>query len=343
MFDNILRKLRELERGVKVPVSIPLDDNGHCERRCPSDECSTEFKIHFDDWKDKVRDAVVYCPICRHEAPSDSWNTSEQQEHFNQVAVAHLMKEVNRAFAADSRRFNASQPRNGFIRMSMSYRPGPPVLVLPLDGAEALRQQFTCELCGCRYSSVGAAFFCPACGHNSATSTFSAAVVAVRTSVANLARIKAAVCDAAGEDAATDAVRQILENGLVKLVASFQRLAEALFDKLPNAAAHPPRKNLFQNLADSSAHWRAATGKGYEDLLGANEQQELSVFFQQRHLLAHKEGMVDAEYLRKSGDSTYRIGQKLQVKEAAVLRLADICEQLAGSLRRLVESFNPIA
>jgi hypothetical protein len=218
---------------------------------------------------------------------------------------------MGEGLAADSRRFNGSQPRSGFIRMSMSYRPGPPVLVLPLEAAAALRQQFDCEACGCRYSSVGAAFFCPACGHNSVTSTFAAMVQAVRKSVEHLGRIEEVLCAAESQDAATDAVRQILENGLVKLVAAFQRLAEVLFAKLPNTSAHRPRKNLFQNLPESSAHWRSATGKGYEDVLPVADYRELLVFFQQRHLLAHKEGLVDDDYVRKSGDTTYKAGQKL--------------------------------
>lgn len=56
------------------------------------------------------------------------------------------------------------------------------------------------------------------------------------------------------------------------------------------------------------------------------------MFFQQRHLLAHKEGLVDEEYLTKSGDTAYRVGQKLQIKEPSVLRLADLVERLAASL-----------
>jgi hypothetical protein len=67
-----------------------------------------------------------------------------------------------------------------------------------------------------------------------------------------------------GRDAAADTVRQILENGLVKLVASFQQYAEAVFLSRPNASSFPIRKNLFQNLGESSDRWRDATGNGIE-------------------------------------------------------------------------------
>ena len=332
MFDKLLREMKKLEGGVQVPIQIRLDDNGQLDRQCPSDECGAEFKVLLDDWKDKVRDEAVYCPICRHEAKATEWNTPQQQEYIRTAGLAYLQKVVHGALSEDSRRFNAMQPRGGFIQLSLSYRPSPPVIIIPPTAADCLRQHFVCESCGCRYSSLGAAFFCPACGHNSASTTFAKAVATVRASVAALGAIKAAVKDAADEDVATDTARQILENGLVKLVASFQRYAEATFHRLPNAGNFKVRKNLFQNLGEASTLWRSATGKEFEDLLGPSDLAALGVFFQQRHLLAHREGIVDQDYIAKAQDMTYRVGQKLIIKESSVSRLADLVEQLASKL-----------
>lgn len=332
MFDDLLRQLKKLERGVRVPIQIPLDEKGHMDRRCPCDECGSEFKVLFEDWREKVRDEVVYCPICRFEAASTEWSTEAQQEHIRRVALAHLKRVVNQAMTRDARAFNARQPRGGLIRMSMSVKPGHVPILIPPQAAEAMRQEFVCEPCGCRYSSLGAAFFCPACGHNSARSTFSAAVQTVRATVTNLAGIRAAVAAAADADAAENTVRQLLENGLVKLVAAFQRFAEAAFHALPTAAGVHARKNLFQNLTESTAVWRTATGRGYEDVLDPAEMADLHLYFQQRHLLAHREGLVDPDYISKSGDRSYAVGQRLVVKDPAVLRLAALVERLAVGL-----------
>jgi uncharacterized Zn finger protein (UPF0148 family) len=280
-----------------------------------------------------VNDEAAYCPICRHEAKSTEWNTRGQKEYIRKASLAHLQKVLQGALRDDSHRFNAGQPRGGFIQLSMSYRPGSTVIAVPPSAADCLRQHFTCEACGCRYSSVGAAFFCPACGHNSATTTFASAIQTVRASVAGLGAIRDAVKAVANEDVATDTVRQILENGLVKIVASFQRYAEAVFHKLSTAANFKIRKNLFQNLNESSALWRSATGIGYEDLLDSLEMAELSVFFQQRHVLAHREGIVDQDYIDKSRDSSYKVGQKVIIKEHAVDRLADLVSHLAAGLQ----------
>lgn len=336
MFDKLLRELKKLEGGVRVPIQVHLDDDGQIDRQCPSDSCQADFRVVFEDWKAKVRDEGAFCPICHHESKATDWNTPAQREYIRKASLAHLQKVVQTALREDSRCFNARQPQGGFISLSLSYRPGSPIIAVPPDAAERLRQHFVCEACGCRYSSVGAAFFCPACGHNSASTTFTKAVEAVRVSLGTLDAIRDAIRARAGDDAATDAARQILENGLVKLVSSFQRFAEATFQHAPNAGSVKVRKNLFQNLAESSAVWRSTTGKGYENLLDAAAFGDLGVFFQQRHLLAHREGIVDQEYIDKAQDQSYKVGQKLIVREAAVLRLAELVERLASQLKALV-------
>jgi len=335
MFDESKRMARRLQRGVQVPVQVSLDEKGYFDRQCPSDECRAGFKVLFADWKEKVRNDVVYCPVCRRESPATEWNTPRQRDYSKNAGMAHVQGTVGDALRRDAERFNRQQPKGGFTPMSMSYMPWPRPILVPPEAAEAMRQDFTCEACGCRYSSVGAAFFCPACGHNSARSTFTAAVQTVRASVATIPVIRQALTEAADLDTAADTVRQVLENGLVKLVASFQRFAEAVFLALPNASSFPVRRNLFQNLAESSQRWREATGKGYEDLVAADELRELRVYFQQRHLLAHREGMVDQDYIDRSKDHSYSAGQRLVVKESAVLRLADLVDKLGAAVRTL--------
>jgi hypothetical protein len=45
---------------------------------------------------------------------------------------------------------------------------------------------------------------------------------------------------------------------------------------------------------------------------------------------------VDQDYLNKTGDHTYAVGQRLVVREADVVCLADLVAQLASGLRSLV-------
>lgn len=335
MFDDVMRKLRQLERGVQVPINLELDDNGYLDRVCPSDDCGTNFKVKFEDWRNIVRDEEVFCPLCRHDTKSTEWNTPEQAEYIQQAATVYVQKELGQAFRSDAQRFNRSQNRDSFIKMSMSYKPGHIPVPVPANAADIMTQEFTCDQCNCRYSSIGAAFFCPSCGHNSVLNTFANSVETVRKTLAAISSIRAALIESADENVAEDSIRHICENGLVKIVSSFQRYAEACFHKLPNAGSFTVRRNLFQNLRESDAIWRDATGTGYTDLLDANEYDTLSLYFQQRHVLSHLDGIVDQQYIDRSNDRRFDLSQRLIVTDANVADLAAVIDKLAAGLLRL--------
>ncbi len=333
MFDDVLREARRLESGVLISNRLPLDDNGYLDRLCPNIQCQATFKVRFEDWRDKVCDEVVYCPLCRSESESSNWNTADQQAYIEQVCFQYLEKSLGKAFEQSVRQFNRSQRSDGLIQMSMSYRPGASPILIPIAASEIMRQQTTCEKCGCRYSSIGAAFFCPACGHNSASSTFDAAVVTVRETIHVIPAIRQLLMESSGEDSAANAIRQILENALVKLVSSFERFTEAHFDSLPNRNQFNPRRSVFQTLSEASGLWLKAIGHGYEDMLTAPDYSNLNCYFQQRHLLVHKEAMVDRVYLDKTSDRRYAVGQRLVIREEAVLELANLVSKLAQEIR----------
>ena len=85
---------------------------------------------------------------------------------------------------ADMRRmardFNRNAPKDGFIRLSMTYEPSQPKTVVPLEAAELMRQRYACESCGRQYAAIGAAFFCPSCGHNSARTALAGTLSTIR-------------------------------------------------------------------------------------------------------------------------------------------------------------------
>lgn len=335
MFDKLLRDLKQLEQGMKISVDLPHDDEGYLDRHCSVEACRAEFKVLSEDWKEKIKDEQVFCPICRFEAPATEWNTEDQVEYAKRVAIAHVQKTIHTALAEDAQRFNRDQ-RPGFIQLSMSVGPAPHSIVVPTDAAKVMRQKFVCEVCGCRYASIGAAFFCPACGHNSAVSMFDQTIETVRRVVSLTTSIRETLATAFDEDLAQNSVRHMLEDSLGRLVSAFQQFSDILFEKLPNVASVKRRKNVFQNLAESSALWKSAIGKGYDDMLSSSELQEMESLFQKRHLIAHRNGLVDQEYIDKSGDKSYTIGQRLVINESAVLRLAELVLKLASELRRFV-------
>jgi DNA-binding IclR family transcriptional regulator len=53
-------------------------------------------------------------------------------------------------------------------------------------------------------------------------------------------------------------------------------------------------------------------------------------------MLGHKDGLVDAEYVAKSGDPRYRVGQRLVIGRSSVKPVSDLVERLAAELTALV-------
>lgn len=311
-----------------MQVNIPLDDDGYLDRECPNDACVAPFKIFADDWTEKVRDEEVFCPVCGHRGTSDQWLTKEQVEHCESSLMAEVMPMIDKDMKHMTRNVNRGIPRGGLISLSMSYKPSHPVTIVPLSAAELMQQRYTCESCACRYAAIGTAFFCPSCGHNSARTAFKDTVTTIR----KLPEVRRALEAGLDRDSAANAYRLILEENMCKMVASFQRFAEASFDALPHSGDFTPRRNLFQNLKESSDLWEQAIGIRYDAMLEDCSWNELQRYFQQRHLLAHKDGLIDEEYLSKTHDRQCQAGQRLVILERDVLRFTELIEELAVAL-----------
>lgn len=331
MFSGVLRELSRLRRQ-KIQIVIPPDKEGFLDRRCPCEKCHGRFKVLQEDWDAKVQGKVMYCPACRHEAPADDWTTPEQIEYAKAEGTKILMRRIGQAVREDGRRLERSQPRKSFIRFSLDWR-DEPIFIPPLAFEEML-QRVTCESCKCRYASTGFVFFCPACGHGSIGATFFDTIKSIRQTMASIPTIRAAVTEACGRDAAENTIRDMIEDRVGKLVGSFQPFAEWAYRRLPSANPSPPH-NAFQRLGHGSGLFKAACGEGYEDFISAKDLADLGIYFQQRHLLAHRAGIVDQDYIDRSGDSSYAIGQRIVVKSDVVLKMADIINALAVELRKL--------
>lgn len=326
MFDETTRVTKKLgETGLQV--GIPMDSDGYLDRECPAAECKFEFKVHGDDWKDKVADEHVHCPFCGHVTDSGQWFTQDQLEILREGARAQLSALIGGALRKDTESWNRKQPRNSFIRITMQMKEGPEHVLVPPEAADPMRLKITCSECSCRYAVVGTAYFCPACGHNSADRMFTQSMQGIGSVMDALGHIRAAIAD---KDVAETTVRQAVEAGLQNTVTSYQRYAETLYARFP--AAPRARRNAFQNLADGSTLWHGVTGKQYADYLTVTEMSNLIRLLQQRHLLAHTDGIVDQDYIVRSGDNSYTANQRIVVRDSSVRELLAILQKLSHGM-----------
>lgn len=307
-----------------ISVEIPLDDQGFLDRQCHGDACGRYFKVLHSDWETSDATSVT-CPFCGYVDEPGNFTTEEQQEYLQQVAMS-IAQEMLTGFA---RSVNRRQSRNSMFSINVQTKFSDiPVPVSP-DAVESMRLQIQCDSCGCTYAVIGSGFFCPLCGKNSARHTFRQSLVRARNAVEVARELGARTDD---RDAAAEARRDALENQINNLVTAFQRFGEAIYPELPNYSS-PPSRNLFQRLAQASTKWKEAGGRSFEDMLTPSEWSELLKYFQQRHLLSHQDGFVDADYVAKSGDSGYREGQRLVITESQVLRMAELVEKLAAGMQ----------
>lgn len=329
MFDETLRELRRLERGLQISVSIPTDSEGYLDRECPSSVCGFQFKVCDEDWDNIVRDEEVFCPFCCYVANSDQWLTQEQLDYIQEVGAVALERRIARSLKSDATRWNRRQSKNDFIRITMKVDSRPIPFWVPPNVAKHMRIKISCQQCGCRYAVIGAAFFCPACGHNSAELMFAQSLDVIRKSLDGLSAVYSSISD---RDNAENLSRSLKEYGLLQLVMAFQCYVEALYGRIPDTPK--PRRNAFQNISEGNLLWYTATDKKYEDYLEDSELAMLIRIFQQRHLLAHNQGLVDQDYINRSGDTRYQPGQRLVIHKSAVRKGIEIVDKLVKGMER---------
>lgn len=320
MFESILEELERMNGKMEYRMDVLPDAAGYYDKECPNEDCLSKFKVNAEDWRNLFSDEAVYCPFCGHFAPARSWRTTEQIEQAKEQAFQQVKARIGQALDRDCREFNRHQ-RKGFITMSMKFSGTTYAPNLPAAALEEMEQRITCENCGARYAVIGSAFYCPCCGHNSAKQTFFNTIEKVKAKINNLERVRLSISQFSKDEAARTC-NSLIETSVPDLVVALQRLCECVYPQLPNAVK--TKKNVFQRLDDGNKLWHDATGQGYSDWITDEEYALLKKCFQRRHVLQHKDGIVDQEYIDKSGDTSYLVGQHLIINKAEIIVYADI-------------------
>lgn len=331
MFGDLIKELENL-KSISVPVEA--DQDGYIDKQCPSESCEFIFKVNEDDWSENFQDEAVYCPLCRHEAPSDKWFTTEQIEHAKSEAFEVVQGKVNKALNSGARKFNQSQPRKSFIKMSMKVTgPRHRTYAIPAKAAQEMALKIECEACESKFSVIGSAYFCPCCGHNSVVQMFSDSLRKIRAKKEASEVLRASLESQLSKDEAELTCRSLIETCVIDAVVAFQKYCEGMYEPFGKT-----KMNVFQRLDDGSKLWKDLLGEGYSDWLSDDEMNELKVLFNKRHLLSHNEGIVDQKYLDKSGDTNYINGQRVVISNNDINTAVDLIDKLATNIKLKVNT-----
>lgn len=332
MFENLLKEIERLN-GQSVSIPIEADEKGYIDKQCPSEECEFIFKVNGDDWKNIFQDAAVWCPLCRHEAPSKEWFTIEQVEHAKGEVGAIVRGTIHNALMADAQKFNRGQSKNRFISMSMKVQGGSQrTYALPIQAAELMQLEIQCEACDARFAVIGSAYFCPACGHNSVTQTFTDSLRKIKAKKDGINIIRKALVESVGKDEAELTCRSLRETCISDGVVAFQKFCEGMYENFGKVPF-----NAFQRLEQGSNLWSSAVQRGYNDWLSPEELAKLNILYQKRHLLSHNEGIVDTQYIAKSGDSAYKEGQRIVITDKDIDSLVASLDKLSNGIKSICD------
>jgi hypothetical protein len=185
----------------------------------------------------------------------------------------------------------------------------------------------TCDSCTLEYAVYGVFGFCPDCGtHNS-----------LQILQKNLALARKEL-ELASAQADPDLQRHLVEDALENCVSAFDGFArEACRIRAASSADHAKCHSLsFQNLPRSARRLKELFGIELQDTVSLPDWSTIHTAFMKRHLIAHRAGVVDQQYLDETGESSTFLGRRVHVTREEVEHLAEIVEVLGRGLLSLL-------
>jgi hypothetical protein len=298
--------LRRLGNQFSIPIEP--DEEGYIGRECPIDTCLGYFKITLGTGIKGP--APCHCPYCGHRGDSKTFSTPEQIEYARSV----VLRQVTDAFQKDLKALEFDhRPRGAFgIGISLKVTNSGP-LPIRYYREKQLETEVICDSCTLRYAIYGVFGWCPDCGtHNS---------LQILIKNLQLAKKELILAETAEKELAEHLVGDALEN----VVSAFDGFGR-------ETCLRKGADIRFQNIASAKRKVQEAFGFDFADTLGVGEWEHACRIFQKRHLLAHKMGVIDEEYLRNANDSGAVAGRKIRISHDEVMYAIDIVDALGRRL-----------
>lgn len=301
-----MNHLRNL--GSQFSVPIRPDEDGYVGRECPDKECLGYFKI--TPGTGVKGPAPCYCPYCGHSGPSNTFFTQEQIQYARSIVV----RKVTDAIRADLKGLEFDhKPKGAFgIGFSMKLKPSAPVPIRYYREKQ-LETEVICESCALRYAIYGVFGWCPDCGtHNSFQ------ILAKNLELSNKELVFA-------QSAESELAEHMIGDALENVVSAFDGFGREI-------CRQRAADIRFQNLSGARNKVQDVFGIDFADTLTPTDWDCACRVFQKRHVLAHKMGVIDEEYVHKANDPFAVIGRKVRVTPDEVKSAINIIEILGRRL-----------
>ena len=316
-----MRHLRNL--GSQFSISLPPDEGGFIGRECPVTECKGYFKLQPGTGL-KGENLPCHCPYCDHGAGSDKFFTKVQVEYAKSV----VMRQVTGALLMDLKSLEFNHRQRGAFGIGISMKVDGKPTALRHYRESKLETEVICERCTLRYTIYGVFGFCPDCAvHNSR-----------QILNKNLELVEKLLAVAETQEAPL--AQHLIENALEDCVSAFDGFGRETCRVFAPKAVKPEKaaEIRFQNIGAARDRVREQFSVDFAATAAPQEWTHILRSFQKRHLLAHKMGVVDEEYLSATGDSPSLLGRKVSIAATGVRELVARLQSLGTDLSRYLES-----
>ena len=281
-----------------IKVSISPDKDNLTGRECPNERCLGYFKVQFGTGIKEV--LPCHCPYCGHTASQNHFYTKEQIEYVKSVAL----NKITSQFIRELKKLERKPDSNSMLSMGIEVNGNPHPIYFYRE--KKLEQIVICDKCGLRYAIYGIFGCCPDCGvHNS-----------LQILNMNLAVVEKMI--ALAESVGINIARKLIENGLKDIVSAMDAFAR---ESCKNASK-VKKMNIddvsFQNLNKAQKKLMDIFKINLNSVLNEKEWKKTNLLFQKRHLLAHKMGVADEQFVRETGENSNMIGKSIDVSKEEV-------------------------
>lgn len=283
-------EMSNLERlGNQFSIQIEPDEEGYIGRECPAKSCLGYFKV--TPGTGVKGPAPCHCPYCGHNGDQKTFFTPAQIEYAHSVAIRQITDAIHKDLKALE---FEHKPQGMFgIGISMKVENSAPHPIHYYQ-EQQLETKVVCDKCTLRFAIYGVFGWCPDCGaHNS---------LQILSKNLELARKELALAEKLDIEMAEHLVGDALEN----VVSAFDGFGREL-------CSQKAADIRFQNIIGARRRVQEAFGFDFASEVSAESWTVVCRAFEKRHLLAHKMGVIDSDYVRKANDPTAVVGRRVRV------------------------------
>lgn len=295
----------------RISLTLPTDDNGLTSRKCPDQKCNGLFKVKFGTGL-KGDNIPCHCPYCGCTGDMSDFNTLEQQKYVESVAIRYVQGIVQDELVRWGRQIERSMS-GGFLsaKIRVSGQPIP----LHIYQEKQIETHVTCEKCTLEYAIYGVFAFCPDCGSHNSLQILNKNLELVQKILAFAATLPD-----------QEMGQRLIENALENTVSAFDGFGRATCAAFCGKATDPEKAKAisFQNIIGAQTNVRTLFSHDIASAVEEGQWEAVNRGFQKRHLIAHKMGVIDDDYVKKAKDPTAIIGRKVVILPDEIAELSQL-------------------